>query len=87
MSKWTYHWNMSFNPNLRKQTQKVVFSTKKVKATHPSVFFFYQHEFTTGNKKNKKDIHLASKHLRMAGTKSKTIKLNYISFEQTKTFY
>ena len=30
---------MSFNPDRTKQTQKVIFSRKKNKATHPPLFF------------------------------------------------
>ena len=36
-------------------------------------------------KKTKKDIHQASRHLRMPGTNLKTIKFN-INLKQTKTF-
>ena len=45
---------MSFNPNLRKQTQEVVFSTKKVKATHPLVFFSISMNLQLGIKKQKR---------------------------------
>ena len=30
---------MSFNPDLMKQAQEAIFSRKKVKGCHPSVFF------------------------------------------------
>ena len=41
-------------------------------------FFFYDYKFTVENKKTKKDIHQASRHLRMPGTNLKTIKFNNI---------
>ena len=40
--------------------------------------FFYEYKFTVGNKKTKKDIHQAPRHLRMPGTNLKTIKFNNI---------
>ena len=39
ISDWTYHWKMSFNPDISKQAQEVIFSRKAVKASHPAVFF------------------------------------------------
>ena len=41
-------------------------------------FLFYEYKFTVENKKTKKDIHQASRHLRMPGTNLKTIKFNNI---------
>ena len=41
-------------------------------------FFIYEYKFTVGNKNTKKDIHQASRHLRMPGTNLKTIKFNNI---------
>ena len=41
-------------------------------------FFFYEYIFTVENKKTKKDIHEASRHLRMPGRNLKTIKFNNI---------
>ena len=41
-------------------------------------FFFYEYKFTVENKKTKKDIHQASRHLRMPGSNLKTIKFKNI---------
>ena len=35
----TYQWKMSFNPDLSKQAQEVIFSKKTQKIFHPSVLF------------------------------------------------
>ena len=44
-----------------------------------SSIFLHEYKFTVENKKNKKkDIHQASKHLRISGTNLKTIKFNNI---------
>ena len=34
---WAHQWKMSFNPDLKKQAQKIIFSRKRVKDAHPSV--------------------------------------------------
>ena len=39
ISKWAYQWKMSFNPDVSKQAQEVVFSRKSQKLAHPPVFF------------------------------------------------
>ena len=39
ISNWAYQWKMSFNPEVTKQAQKVVFSRKSQKVTHPTVYF------------------------------------------------
>ena len=39
ISKWAYQWKMSFNPDVSKQAQEVVFSRKSHKLAHPPVFF------------------------------------------------
>ena len=39
ISKWAYQWKMSFNPDVSKQTQEVVFSHKSHKLAHPPVLF------------------------------------------------
>ena len=36
---WAHQWKMSFNPDPKKQAQEVIFSRKRVKDCHPSVFF------------------------------------------------
>ena len=38
ISKWAYQWKMSFNPDVSKQAQEVVFS-RKAKLAHPPVIF------------------------------------------------
>ena len=39
ISEWAYKWKMSFNPDLNKKAQKVVFSGKLNKSSHPKIFF------------------------------------------------
>ena len=39
ISNWAYQWKMSFNPEVTKQAQKVVFSCKSQKVTYPTVYF------------------------------------------------
>ena len=39
ISDWAYKWKMSFNPDLNKQAQEVVFSRKLNKSSHPKMFF------------------------------------------------
>ena len=46
--------------------------------TNANFLYIYKYKFTIENKKTKKDIHQASKHLRMPGTNLKTIKFNNI---------
>ena len=38
-SDWAYHWKMSFNPDLSKQAQEVIFSRKSSRVDHPVVTF------------------------------------------------
>ena len=35
---WTFHWEMSFNPDPSKQAQEVIFSFKHQKICHPSIY-------------------------------------------------
>ena len=37
--QWAYQWKMSFNPDVSKQAQEVIFSPKKNISNHPAVFF------------------------------------------------
>ena len=37
--EWAYKWKMSFNPDLYKQAQEVIFSRKLNKSSHPKIFF------------------------------------------------
>ena len=39
ISEWAYKWKMSFNPDLNRQAQEVVFSRKLNKSSHPKIFF------------------------------------------------
>ena len=39
IAEWTHQWKMSFNPDLNKQAQEVIFSRKMTKSSHPQVFF------------------------------------------------
>ena len=39
ISNWAYQWKTSFNPNLLKQTQEVIFSCKITKTNHPTLVF------------------------------------------------
>ena len=38
-SHWAHKWKMNFNRDLFKQAQKVIFSRKTVKVSHPSITF------------------------------------------------
>ena len=40
ISEFAYQWKMSFNPDISKQAQEVIFFTKPVKASYPAVFFY-----------------------------------------------
>ena len=39
INKWAFQWKMSFNPDLSKQAQEVIFSRKIKKVQHPSLVF------------------------------------------------
>ena len=39
ISLWAYQWKMSFNPDISKQAQEVIFSKKKVNASCPVLYF------------------------------------------------
>ena len=39
ISNWPFRWKMSFNPDLSKQAQEIIFSREKIKSSHPSVYF------------------------------------------------
>ena len=41
ISDWAFQWKMSFNPDPSKQVQEIIFSRKKMKSSHPSVYFNY----------------------------------------------
>ena len=39
IQQWAYQWKMSFNPDLSKQAQEVLFSRKRVQVNHPDLYF------------------------------------------------
>ena len=39
ISHWAFQWKMRFNPDSSKQAQEIKFSRKKMKSSHPSVYF------------------------------------------------
>ena len=39
ISEWEYKWKMSFNPDVSKQAQEVIFSRKQAKSVHPDLVF------------------------------------------------
>ena len=39
ISEWAYKWQMFFNLDLNKQAQRVIFSWKINKSSHPKIFF------------------------------------------------
>ena len=39
ISLWSYQWKMSFNPDISRQAQEVIFSKKNVNASHPILYF------------------------------------------------
>ena len=41
VSNWAFQWKMSFNPDIDKQAQEVIFSRRLQKSNHPSLTFNY----------------------------------------------
>ena len=39
IENWAYQWKMSFNPDLSKQAQEVIFSRKRLEVNHPPLYF------------------------------------------------
>ena len=39
IQQWAYQWKMSFNPDLSKQAQEVIFSKKRLEVHHPNLYF------------------------------------------------
>ena len=39
MGNWVFQWKMSFNPDINKQAEEVIFSRKLEKSNHPSLTF------------------------------------------------
>ena len=39
ISQWAYQWKMTFNPDVSKQAQEVVFSSKGITTNHATVYF------------------------------------------------
>ena len=50
VSDWAFQWKISFNPGLIKQAQKIIFSRKKMKSSHASVYFNIQVSSTLAHK-------------------------------------
>ena len=48
ISNWAHQWKMTFNPDPKKQAQKVIFSRKRVEDCHPSFFFSMTHSGAFG---------------------------------------
>ena len=42
-SQWTFKWKTSFNSDLNKQAQEVIFSRKLNKSSHSKIFFVMHH--------------------------------------------
>ena len=39
ITQWSYQWKMSFNPDITKQAQEIIFSRNKIVTSHPSLDF------------------------------------------------
>ena len=39
ISDWAFHWKMGFNPDPSKPAEEIILSRKKMKSSHPSVYF------------------------------------------------
>ena len=39
ITHWSYQWKISFNPDITKQAQEIIFSWKKNNTSHPSLYF------------------------------------------------
>ena len=37
--QWVYQWKMSFNPDITKEAQEIIFSKMKANTSHPSFYF------------------------------------------------
>ena len=55
ISQWAYLWKTSFNPDVSKQVEEVIFSRKKSINNHPVVFF---NNLSTNKKSNQKHLGL-----------------------------
>ena len=51
INRWDYQWKMSFNPDLRKQAQEVIFS-RKTKKYHPHLAFNNNNVLETNSQKH-----------------------------------
>ena len=52
ISDWAHQWKMSFNPDPAKQAQEVIFSRKKIKPSHPEIFFNNSPVFQSSSQKH-----------------------------------
>ena len=76
LSKISYQWKLSFNPDPRKQAQEVTFSKKRVKDCY-SLYFFYDTTVELSKSQKNLYIHLAKKKLDFtAHVKEKISKAN-----------
>ena len=50
-NKWAFQWKMSFNPDLSKQAQEVIFNCKIKKLSHPSLVFNNNNVLQTSSQK------------------------------------
>ena len=39
ISNWAFQWKMHFNPHPSKQAQEIIFNRRKMKSSHPSMYF------------------------------------------------
>ena len=39
INRWAFQWKISFNPDLKKQAQEVMFSRKSIAISHPPLVF------------------------------------------------
>ena len=39
ITQWAYQWKVSFNPDIAKQAQEIIFYQKKNETSHPSLYF------------------------------------------------
>ena len=54
-TEWTYKWKISFNPDLNKQVQEVIFSRKLHKSTHSKIYFSNARVFGNSGFRNELD--------------------------------
>ena len=75
ISKWAYEWKMSFNPDITKQAQEVIFSRKSKKTDRPTEYFNHAPEAHTNCHKHL-GMHLGEKLNFLQHIKEKPSKAN-----------